>query len=121
MSSLLVLFISIAIAVPLSIYLLPKNIFDLRESIFLFSYSFSLCFFPYFLGQILNKISPRTSTFIYLCSNVLRILGIFLLTLIFQWYDPKKSLYALELYVISVAIFLIFQLVAIKLFSNQVK
>ncbi len=74
-----------------------------------------LCFLPAELGNFWRKSHPQRATGAYLSANALRILGIFVVLLSFQLYQPSKTLLAMELYALSIGVFLVFQLVCLLL------
>lgn len=115
MSLLYMLYLAIPCGVAFSLWAVPRQDLGLDIRAALHCFAFLLCYLPYFLGRHWRKQKPKLATAAYLSANALRILGLFVVLLLFQLYDSRRTLYALEIYAISVAAFLVFQLVTLLL------
>ena len=113
----------ICLAVPFAIYVgefvVPHTAISLYARMGVQWGAFALCYFPFYLGCYWRKNRPSWATAAYLSANALRIFGIFIVLVAFQSYDSPRTLPALELYAVSVGVFLLFQLVGLIIFRKS--
>ncbi len=114
-----VLYVSIPVAIILGLWVIPEADLGPIERVLVQLLGFVLCYIPFHLGRYWRKRRLNWATAAYLSANALRIGGIFVVMLVFHRYNPPKTILAIELYVITVASFLVFQLVALSLFRRH--
>ena len=114
-----VIYLALPCGIAFAFWAVPQQELNLNIRLALHAFAFLLCYLPYSLGRYWRRQRPKLATGAYLSANAFRILGIFVILLLFQLYSPGETLLALEIYVISVGAFLIFQLVALVLARNS--
>ena len=119
MSSSYVLYLAIPSALALAFWSAPVQELNMTVRLAVHAFAFLLCYVPYSLGRYWRAQRPKLATGAYLSANALRLLGIFAILLLFEIYEPKATLPALKIYVISVGAFLVFQLFALFLARKQ--